>query len=90
MLRPLQSEESISISEQRRTCEACGRSGLSPYMINVIMVVGSPGHPLLPPFQCSQEEHWACSTDCWLKVAHACIDEHMIVLLKNCRGEVGT
>ncbi len=77
------------VPELTRTCEACGKQDLSPNMINVMMVVGSPGHPTIAPFQCPQEEHWACSPECWSKVAHACIDEHMVTLLNYHRGKVG-
>ena len=77
-------------------CESCGKSGPSHLMINCIIFIGSPGHPSLPPFQCpgSQQieqrpEHWACTPECWLLVAHACIDEHMHELLKVTRQSVG-
>ena len=72
-----------------RTCEACGKQVESSQAINLIIVIGSPGHPELAPFQCEQEEHWACSLDCWRKVAHACIDEHMHVLLQQKHQEKG-
>ena len=66
-----------------RVCEACGKVvPVGHDAINIIIVVGSPGHPDLAPFQCSAEEHWACSIVCWEKVAHACITEHMVELLK--------
>lgn len=71
-------------------CEACGKSGRSHEMINVMIVIGSPGHPSLPAFQCSNTEHWACSPDCWKQVAHACIDEHMHVLLLHHRSTIVT
>lgn len=66
-----------------RVCECCKKTGPSHRMINVIIVIGSPGHENLQPFQCSQEEHWACSIECWTKVAHACVDEHMSELLRG-------
>lgn len=79
------------------TCEACGKQGPSHLMINAIIAIGSPGHPSLPPFQCSgseqfkgSTEHWACSPDCWASVAHACIDEHMAPLLNAYRSKVVT
>lgn len=77
------------VPEFTRTCEACGKTGLSPDMINVIIVVGSPGHASLSPFQCAHEEHWACSPECWEKVAHACISEHMVAMLNASRASVG-
>lgn len=70
-------------------CEACGKPGPTHRMINVMIVIGSPGHPSLPPFQCSNTEHWACSRECWGKVAHACIDEHMHALLEQAHQSIG-
>ena len=75
--------------EPTRTCECCGKTGQSSSMINVIIVVGSPGDPTLKPFQCEYEEHWACSPGCWSAVAKACVDEHMSLLLKMTRSTVG-
>lgn len=95
MLKPLDNNLPIvgriipDTIEPTRTCEACGKKGISSSMINIIIVVGSPGHASLKPFQCSQEEHWSCSPDCWSKVAHACIDEHMSILLKSTRETLG-
>lgn len=73
------------------TCEACGL--VLPTHSNAINMsftafVGVPGHPSLSPFQCpcSQEqstEHWACSIECWRKIAHKCIDECMIPILQE-------
>lgn len=51
--------------------------------INYMFVVGSPGHPSLMPFQCPSGEHWACSIECWEIVAHACIREHALEMLKQ-------
>lgn len=76
-------------------CESCGKVVQSrDQAINIILVVGSPGHPDLPPFQCpgggdSYGDHWACSLECWRQVAHACIEEHMQELLKFHRAKVG-
>ena len=63
-------------------CEKCGKTGASNAMINVMICIGSPGHPSLRGFQCPQIEHWACSSECWLEVANACLNEHMHVLLQ--------
>lgn len=86
MLQPL--------SEQKlpppRRCEACGTIvPVGHDAINCIIVIGSPGHPSLMPFQCPMEEHWACSPVCWKKVAIACIEEHMHQLLLSKHKEVG-
>lgn len=58
-------------------CEACGAPGLRHLMMNVMIGVGSPGHPSLAGFQCPETEHWACTLNCWRRVAHACLDEHV-------------
>lgn len=80
-------------------CEACGKIvERRDYAINVMILVGSPGHPDLPSFQCiggedsigdSIGDHWACSVECWLKVTHACIDEHIVEILKYHRSKKG-
>ena len=80
--------------EPLRTCEVCGKQVPSSQAINIILTVGSPGHPSLAPFQCpgggdSYGDHWSCSPECWKTLAHACIDEHMHVLLKYHRSKVG-
>ena len=66
------------------TCEnpSCGMQGPTHKMINFTLIVGSPGHETLPPLQCLAMQgpmalgHWTCSRECWLLVAHACVDEH--------------
>jgi hypothetical protein len=93
MLQPLRpKEEPVQGSDSPIvTCEACRSQGPSHRMINLAIVVGSPGHESLTGFQCpgskqmptNTDEHWACSIECWAKVAHACIDEHMAVLLQQ-------
>ncbi len=73
-----------------RTCEACGRIVEDgSQAINFMIQIGVAGHPSIDPFQCPQVEHWACSRDCWLKVAHACVDEHMHEVLKYYHSQVG-
>lgn len=88
MLKPLKEKiEPIYASDSpKRICENCNKIGPSHRMINFICCIGSPGHESLQPIQCEQEEHWACSIECWSKVAHACIDEHMVELLKQKHG----
>lgn len=80
------------------TCENpdCGKSGPSHLMINLMICVGSPGHPHLPPFQCpgsgqieSRAEHWACCPACWLVVGRACLEEHGHELLQQLHAAVG-
>lgn len=88
MLRPVrlpdtQQEVEYGSDSPVVPCEACGTTGPTHLMINVMIVIGSPGHPSLSAFQCSQTEHWACSPTCWRAVAHACIDEHMCELLAH-------
>ena len=94
MLKPLApsvplTETEVGSDSPTRTCEACGKQDKSHLMINCMIVIGSPGHHLLAPFQCPQVEHWACSPGCWRKVAHACIDEHMHEVLIEKRSSVG-
>ena len=91
MLQPLPAiNEKGELLPPPRTCEACGKVvPIGHDAINIMIVVGSPGHPDLKPFQCPLEEHWACSRECWRKVAHACIDEHMHERLTTLHQEIG-
>lgn len=68
-------------------CAACQRPGKSHLMINCVICSPSPGHPDILGIGCG--EHWACSIECWRKVAHACIDEHMVKLLQYWHKKVG-
>lgn len=45
----------------------------------------APG--LVGSFDCPQVEHWACTADHAQQAAHACIDEHIMVLLAQKQGE---
>lgn len=101
MLKSIRPEQSIAAPRTAETvtsppilCEACGKSVPREQAMNIILVVGSPGHPDLPPFQCpgggdSYGDHWACSVECWKTIAHACIDEHMHAILLYHRKKVG-
>ncbi len=92
MLKPINlatGKPEIEVQEPQRTCEACGKQLPSSQSINCIIVIGSPGHPSLAPFQCGHEEHWSCSPDCWQRVSIACINEHMRILLDHHRSKVG-
>lgn len=90
ILKPLPNSKNVNDTPPPRKCEACGTIvAVGHDAINVIIVVGSPGHPSLAPFQCGYEEHWACSIECWQKVAHACIDEHMRVMLQELHDKAG-
>ena len=89
MLQPLGQKTQPHEPVIMRTCEACNKQVESSTAINCIIVVGSPGHHELPPFQCEHEEHWACSLACWRLVAHACIDEHMHEMLQQRHKEKG-
>lgn len=75
------------------TCEACGNVLPRDQMFNVIMQIGSPGHPDIPPFQClggeqSLGEHWACSIACYRTCVMACLEEHMIPFLEYIHANV--
>lgn len=93
MLKPLRTQSTATVERGSDSpsvqCEACGLKLPRHDAINIIICIGSPGHMDLPPFQCEHTEHWACSRECWLKVAHACIDEHMHELLKQSHEKVG-
>lgn len=75
-------------------CEACGKD--IPTRANAINTnnvsyvfngqIGSPGHPALPILQCpvaDNSEHWACSPDCWHKVATDCLTNHQKPILDH-------
>lgn len=80
----------VPVPDPPRTCESCGKVVQeSPDAINVVISVGSPGHKDLQAFQCPEEQHWACSIECWSKVAHACLDEHILEILKIMHKQKG-
>ena len=67
-------------------CESCGnvlKTRADAFNVMFVCQIGVPGHAAIPPFQCDSEEHWACSKECWQKVAHACIDQHMMETLNQ-------
>jgi hypothetical protein len=72
--------DDIRYMDPVRACEVCGTERPSSDMINYICVIGSPGHHSLLPFQHPDEEHWACSFECWLKV-HEMVGKEMHQLL---------
>jgi hypothetical protein len=91
MLEPLKGiQQTHEVPIPSRTCEACGTViSLSHDALNFAWVVGSPGHPDLPPFQCGNGQHWSCSITCWEKVAIACIQEHgkqMLIAMHKEKG----
>lgn len=59
-----------------RKCDVCNVQRPQDLMINYIAVVGSPGHPSMPAFQCPHQEHWACSL------------EHLQDVIKHCSEEM--
>jgi len=71
-------QEMIGIAQRPVVCSACGKvlatltNGWNMYFS---CGVGVPGSPDISAFGCA--EHWACSPACWLKVAHACVDQHL-------------
>lgn len=58
-------EDDIRFGDPVRACEVCGTELPSSDMIAFHMVISSPGHHTLPPFQHPDIEHWACSIDHW-------------------------
>lgn len=90
MLQPIEvSNQKIDVSTPSRICEACRKKVPGDEAINIMMQIGVAGHPSIMPFQCPCEEHWACCRECWKKVAHACIDEHMHEVLMFFHAQVG-
>lgn len=81
ILKNLDEKDQKNTDEIMRICENCGVQKPSSKSINFIGIIGSPGHFSLSSFQCIHVEHWACSPECWKIIAHACIDEHLHVLL---------
>ena len=71
----------IGHDSPHRSCENCGIIMKSSDMINIMIAVGSPGHPSLTGFQCPFTEHWTCSTACWLTIAERCLKFHMFPML---------
>jgi len=68
------------------TCYGCNKQFSGMKAVNIIVpvefTVGSTPYDAVPPFQCPQEEHWACSPECYAIAAKKCIDEHMVPLLR--------
>lgn len=91
MLKPLPTMgEAPRPVDPPRTCEGCGTIvSDGSRAINVILCIGVAGHPAIAGFQCPHIEHWACTPECWGKVAHACVDEHMLQLLKYLHEQQG-
>lgn len=95
LLKPVPNSLSGPVSQLPPSirCDACGHVvtvGDNAINVSHTITVGSPGHPNLPPFQCPEREHWACSVACWVKVAHACIDEHMQPILQTVADRLQT
>lgn len=91
MLQPIQVETaSVERADPVRVCEACGHIVPGVEAMNIMIVIGVAGDPRINPFQCPAEEHWACSPECWARVAHACIDEHMGAVLQHQHNQLQT
>lgn len=71
LLKILQQGQEVPVPLQ--TCSSCGQKNQQDHMINLIIAVGSPGHPSLLPFQ--NEEIWACCAVCWSTIAHTLVNE---------------
>ena len=70
------------------TCDSCGKNvavhdAATNMIVGMRIKIGVPGHPGIPPFNCPHGEHWACSVDCWQKVAHDCITNHLVPMLQE-------
>lgn len=69
-------------SMQPVACAICGRAqpiALS-YAIKVLLV-NAPND--VPSFECPALAHWACTPEHATQAAHACLDEHIAVLLSQ-------
>jgi hypothetical protein len=73
-------KDDIRYLDPVRACETCGKEAPSSDMINFICSIGSPGHHTLPNMQHPDEEHWACSIDCWKKVTSKVINDMIDIL----------
>lgn len=72
-------------------CEICGHpmpTHADAMNIALAVQVGVPGHPAIAVIQCPMPEHWACSIDCWRKMADRCLDEHIIPLINVAHDRV--
>lgn len=64
-----------------RKCDVCNVTRLQDHMINFAFIIGSPGHPDLPAFQCQHNEHWACSIAHLLDIIDHCCKTEMVNML---------
>ena len=82
MLKPLsEANQPVQQTEPEVTCEYCGLSVVMSQARNYIAAIGNPY------IKCPYNEHWACSTEHVQFVGHACLNEHIIPLLKIALGE---
>lgn len=77
LLRPLDQKQ-LPPPEPMEICESCGKSLPRSHALMSFIIVGGA-----KPFQCPGGGHVACSIECWAKVSHACIDEHMVEILSR-------
>ncbi len=63
-----------------RKCDVCNMVRPQDLMINYIAGVGSPGHPLMPSFQCPHTEHWACSIEHLHDIIIHCTEEILAMI----------
>ena len=62
-----------------RKCDVCNMQRRQDTMINFAMMIGSPGHPDMPAFQCAHGEHWACSLAHLNDIMQHCLKEMMAI-----------
>lgn len=82
MRYPEDSPNWVDPSKPPRTCQVpgCGVTRPLDQMIHGHLSVTVPGDEYkgkIPPFQCADEEHWACSIEHFTQIQHACLDEHI-------------
>lgn len=63
----------------QRKCDVCNVTRVQDNMINFAMMIGSPGHPLMPSFQCAHGEHWACSLEHLNDIMQHCLSEMIAI-----------
>lgn len=71
-----------------RKCDVCGLVRRQDMMLNFAMIVGSPGHPDIPPFQCKHGEHWACSLAHFEDIVMHCAIDEIKTMIAYLHGQV--
>lgn len=92
VLMALAKEDAVHYVAPPVDCEICGHpmpSHADALNLAFTVQVGVPGHPALTVIHCPMPEHWACSIECWRKMADNCLDNDIIPLLEHAHERVG-